>query len=376
PGSRSSLDRCSSIDGSGLDPIPVAVGFLGYDLGRAIERLPSKAADDLPIPDLWFGRYPAVWRFDRLSGQGAVLGCDEKAMRRLHAALCRRQPRSAVAPLVVGPLAGEHPVAGYLDSVAAIRDYIEAGDVYQVNLARRLRANVLATGDPLPLYQRLANGAPAPFGAVLECDDLVVISNSPELFLRRPAYSERVETRPIKGTRARGRNPESDSALVTELVRDEKELAEHLMIVDLERNDLGRIARPGSVAVESFARVVSLPAVHHLVSTVSCQVRDGTSAAELLAATFPGGSITGAPKVRAMEIIDELEPVRRKVYTGAIGYLGVGGAVDLAITIRTAVVVGGSLFLQVGGGIVADSQPLRELEETEEKAASWVRLLS
>ena len=183
-----------------------------------------------------------------------------------------------------------------------------------------------------------------------------------------------VETRPIKGTRARGADPASDAALAAALTADEKELAEHLMIVDLLRNDLGRVAELGSVRVDGFARVVSLPTVHHLVSTVSCRPRGDLAA--LLRATFPGGSITGAPKVRAMEIIRELEPSPRGVYTGALGWLGAGGTLDLALAIRTAVVTADRLSLSVGGGVVADSTPERELEETEEKAAAWRRALA
>jgi para-aminobenzoate synthetase component 1 len=180
-----------------------------------------------------------------------------------------------------------------------------------------------------------------------------------------------VETRPIKGTRRRGQGAGEDARLAAELAADEKERAEHLMIVDLLRNDLGRVAETGSVRVDDFARVVSLPTVHHLVSTVSAAPRADAGAAALLGACFPGGSITGAPKIRAMQLIDELEPWRRGPYCGAIGYLGARGAIDLCIAIRTLVVCGGRLHLHVGGGIVADSTPARELEETEEKAAAW-----
>jgi anthranilate/para-aminobenzoate synthase component I len=204
-------------------------------------------------------------------------------------------------------------------------------------------------------------------------DGLAVVSSSPERFLHRAPGSDRLETRPIKGTRRRAGRPDEDARLAADLAADPKERAEHLMIVDLERNDLGRVARTGSVAVDSFARVVELPTVLHLVSTVSCLT--GAGAADILRATFPGGSITGAPKRRAMQIIDELEPFRRGVYTGAIGYLGQGGAIDLSIAIRTAVVSPSHLTVGVGGGVVADSTLGRELEETEEKAAAWRAIL-
>jgi para-aminobenzoate synthetase component 1 len=274
-------------------------------------------------------------------------------------------------PPLLGPLTPDHPPSQHLAAVERALGYIRAGDIYQVNLARRLSAPIVTPGDPLALYARVAAASPAPFGALLECDGAVVISDSPELFLRRGAGSRRLETRPIKGTRRRGRAPAEDAALAAALAADDKERAEHLMIVDLERNDLGRVAATGSVRVEGFARVVTLPQVHHLVSTVACDVRDGASTAEILRATFPGGSITGAPKVRAMQLIDELEPTRRGPYTGAIGFLGAGGAIELSIVIRTAVLAAGTLTLHVGGGIVADSSPARELDETEEKSAGW-----
>ncbi|HZJ70545.1 MAG TPA: chorismate-binding protein, partial [Planctomycetota bacterium] len=211
------------------------------------------------------------------------------------------------------------------------------------------------------LYRALAEVAPCPYGALLEADGVTVISGSPERFLA--LVGDRVETRPIKGTRPRG------PGAATELAASPKDAAEHLMIVDLERNDLGRVAELGSVAVDSFARVVALPTVLHLVSTVSCRTSAGL--AELLRATFPGGSITGAPKRRAMQIIDELEPFARGAYTGAFGTIGRDGALDLAIAIRTAIVTPSEVRVAVGGGVVADSTLERELEETEEKAAAW-----
>ena len=195
------------------------------------------------------------------------------------------------------------------------------------------------------------------------------------MFLRREPGAPSIQTRPIKGTVARGRDRADDERLCAELSQSRKERAEHLMIVDLERNDLGRVSEVGSVTVEGFARLLPLPTVHHLVSTVSGRLREGVGLAELLTSTFPGGSITGAPKVRAMQIIEELEPVRRGAYTGAIGFVGLGGQIELSIAIRTAVLVAEALYLHVGGGIVADSRPDRELAETEEKALAWRRAL-
>ncbi|HEX4419894.1 MAG TPA: chorismate-binding protein, partial [Kofleriaceae bacterium] len=234
-------------------------------------------------------------------------------------------------------------------------------------LARRLVARIAAPGDPLALYRVLAEVAPAPYGALIEADGLTLVSGSPERFLA--SVGDRIETRPIKGTAPRG-----DGA-ARALAGSPKDAAEHLMIVDLERNDLGRIAETGSVTVDQLGYVVELPALCHLVSRVSARPRPGTGYAALLRATFPGGSITGAPKLRAMQLIDELEPVRRGPYCGAFGYFGAGGALELALAIRIGVLVRNELHVHVGGGIVADSEARAELAETELKAAGWVAAL-
>jgi para-aminobenzoate synthetase component I len=356
-------------------PLPLAIGYLGYDLGRVIERLPAGPSRGDDTPDLWFGRYGAVYRYDEARGRGEVVGRDPVAATRLRGLLSGMPDEQAPAPRF-GPLLPDDDGAAYRRRVERILDYIHAGDVYQVNLARRLVAAVERDGDALALYRALTRAAPAPFGALLECDGLRVVSGSPERFLQRAPGGDRLETRPIKGTRRRAGDPVRDAAAAAELAADEKERAEHLMIVDLERNDLGRVAVTGSVIVDALGYVVELPALYHLVSTVSCRLRPGLGTGDILRATFPGGSITGAPKIRAMEIIDELEPARRGPYTGAFGYLGAAGAMDLAIAIRTAVWTGDELRLHVGGGIVADSTPEREMEETEEKAAGWRQALA
>jgi para-aminobenzoate synthetase component 1 len=229
----------------------------------------------------------------------------------------------------------------------------------------------------LPLDLELRARAPAPLGAFLQLEHAALLSNTPELFLRteRDGAAWRAETRPIKGTRPRAAAADEDARLAAELEAAEKDAAEHLMIVDLERNDLGRVAELGSVEVRGFRRRVELPTVHHLVSTVTARLRRDVGLAELLSATFPGGSVTGAPKLRAMEVIDELEGVRRGPYCGAIGWLGPGLRLDLALAIRTAVWRAGELTLSVGGGIVADSQPDEELAETRVKAAAFLRAL-
>jgi para-aminobenzoate synthetase component I len=361
--------------GAGEAPEPRVAGWLGYDLGRAIERLGPGPARGGEAPELWLGAYGAVARW-RGGGAPEIVGPDPAARARLgdHLASGADEPGP---PPRLGPLAADEPDgAGHLARVARVLDYIAAGDVYQVNVARRLAAPVLAPGDALAVYRALAAASPAPYGALIEGDGATVVSGSPERFLGRGPGGARIETRPIKGTRPRGADPAADRAAAAELAAATKDGAEHLMIVDLERNDLGRVAVTGSVAVDRLAYVVELPGLHHLVSRVSAALRPDVGLAALLRATFPGGSITGAPKVRAMEIIDELESVRRGPYCGALGWFGAGGALDLAIAIRIAVIAGGALRVHVGGGIVADSDPAAELDETEVKAAGWRRALA
>ncbi len=353
-------------------PVPLAIGYLGYELGWQLESIgPGPTVGD-DVADGWVAVYDALWIRDERQDREWVVGVDAAARARLEARLgADHGPENG--PLL-GALHAEVDGHVYAAQVDSILQRIAAGAVYQVNLARRLTAPVLAPGDPLAVYAALAEIAPAPFGALVESDGMSLISGSPERFLERRAKSCRLETRPIKGTRRRTGEAQ-DAARRRELAADPKELAEHLMIVDLERNDLGRIAEIGSVAVHEFARVVELPTLLHLVSTVVCRSRPDLDLADILRATFPGGSITGAPKIAAMKCIDELEPARRGPYTGAIGYWGADGALDLSIAIRCAVLTPAELRLHVGGGIVADSTAARELEETEEKAAAWRRAL-
>ena len=359
-------------------PVPVAIGYLGYDLARVLEpsaRWSPPEGAQRSLPDMHVGIYGAVWRADRMTGEAAVIGDDPRARAALEVALAA-PGRGGEAP-VFGTLAPADDPAGdrYRERFARVKAYIRAGDVYQINLARRLVAPIVHDGDALALLAALSSRAPAAYGALIETDYGRVLSASPERFLARASGERRLETRPIKGTRRRTGDPARDHQIAAELASDEKEQAEHLMIVDLERNDLGRVAEIGSVRVDSLARVVELPTLYHLVSTVSCELRADAGTADILRATFPSGSITGAPKVRAMEIIDELEDGCRGVYTGAIGYLGKGDALDLSIAIRTALLTGGKAHIHVGGGVVADSQADRELEETEEKTAAWRRAL-
>jgi para-aminobenzoate synthetase component 1 len=262
--------------------------------------------------------------------------------------------------------------AGYGDAVERARAWIHAGDIYQANLSYRVDAPCPVA--PPALYRRLRTLSPAPFGAYLDPGPYQVLSNSPERFLLHERG--RLETRPIKGTRPRGADPAEDRREAEELLASEKDRAEHLMIVDLERNDLGRVARPGSVRVERLAALESYANVHHLVSVISASPCPGAGPVDALRACFPGGSITGAPKIRAMEIIETLEPEPRGIYTGAIGGIDFSGRMDFSVAIRTAVVRDGVASFHVGGGIVADSKPDLEYRETLTKAEAFCRALA
>jgi para-aminobenzoate synthetase component 1 len=260
----------------------------------------------------------------------------------------------------------------YLKAVERAKEYILAGDIFQVNLSQRFEADL--TIPPYELYRRLRRINPAPFASYLNFAGVSVVSASPERFLK--LQGDWVETRPIKGTRPRGKSAEEDRALAQELLSSIKDRAENVMIVDLERNDLGRVCRYGTVRVVELAILETYPTVFHLTSTVRGRLCPDKTRIDLLKATFPGGSITGAPKVRAMEIIDELEPTRRSVYTGSIGYLSFSGEMDLNIVIRTFLVKEGKAYFQVGGGIVYDSEPEAEYEETLDKAKALFQALN
>ena len=348
---------CTREPRSSQPPVPRVIGYIAYDLARTIERLPGGSAIGRDTPDLWLAAYGAVARWHG-ADDVEIVGPDPGARASLAEVLAR--PPAATLPPGFSALRADDDPAHHLARVGRILDYLAAGDVYQVNLARRLVARIHTPGDALALYEALAAVAPAPYGALIEADGVSLISGSPERFLA--SCGDRIETRPIKGTHAH-----SASALAA----SEKDAAEHLMIVDLERNDLGRIAEPGSVCVDELGYVIELPALFHKVSRVSARPQPATGYAALLRATFPGGSITGAPKIRAMQLIDELEPVRPGPYCGALGYFGAHGAFDLAIAIRIGVIVGNELRVHVGGGIVADSDAAAELAETETKLAGW-----
>jgi para-aminobenzoate synthetase component I len=368
------------------------VGYLAYDVGRHLERLPSFAADDQHLPELrlalhdwviaWDGRTGAAW----LAGR-ALDGDARTLLDRLAAVEARATrslaPAAPSAAVRADTLASPRFTSGlshaeWVRRVERIRAAIAAGDCYQVNLARRLE--VPFAGEPWPLHRRLTAGEPAGFAAYLDLgpDEAgrprAIMSASPEPFLALDAAGH-VRADPIKGTRPRGRTRDEDRALAAELLASGKDRAENTMIVDVLRNDLGRACRAGSVRVARLARLERTPSVQHLVSTISGRLAAGRDAFDLLAAAFPGGSITGAPKIRAMELIEELEPVRRGPYCGAALWIDADGAMGSSILIRTFVADGRRLSLHVGGGITWRSDPSGEWEETEAKARGPLRAI-
>ena len=356
-------------------------GFVGYDLGRRLERLPSIAVADQELPTLRLALHDWVIAWDRRDGRAWLAGraVDELVGRLderldwVRARLLGPRPTRAATPEPQGiEMRSGLPRAAYEAGVESIRDAIAAGDIYQANLTRRLEGPF--RGDPWPLYRRLRTGDPALFAAYLDLGPSpftgaprAIASASPEPFLS-VTRDGHVETNPIKGTRPRGRDRESDRALACELLSSAKDRAENVMIVDVLRNDLGRVCRPGTVRVPRLCRLERTAAVQHLVSTVTGRLEDGRDAFDLLAASFPGGSITGAPKIRAMQLLETLEPVRRGPYTGIAGWLGPDGAMGTSILIRSYVADGERLTLHVGGGITWRSDPAAEWDETVAKA--------
>jgi para-aminobenzoate synthetase component I len=377
-----------SVGGSWAPPfLGGLAGFLGYDLGRRLERLPSIAVADQELPSLRLALHDWVIAWDRASGRAWLGGraVDERVDRvdRRLAEVRERlaaPPRSASSPSPadLGPdgpgleLRSGLDRAAYERGVEAVRRSIADGEIYQANLTRRLATPF--RGDPWPLYRRLRTGDPALFAAYLDLGpspltgaQRAILSASPEPFLSVTADGL-VETNPIKGTRPRGRDRDDDRRLARELLSSAKDRAENVMIVDVLRNDLGRVCRPGSVRVPRLCRLERTAAVQHLVSTVTGQLAPGRDTFHLLAASFPGGSITGAPKIRAMELLESLEPVRRGPYTGIAGWIGPDGAMGSSILIRTFVADGERLSLHVGGGITWRSDPAEEWDETVAKA--------
>ncbi len=358
----------------------VLVGFFGYELGGELEPLPSPPSDDLGLPDLHLALYDSgllwdgrSWTLEAADAWHGPASSVVDAERVLGEAWRRPQDEAAAGPLTRGPVVSHPNRGGFEAAVERIRERIARGEIFQANLCRRLEAPV-PRESVWPLYLRLRQASPADHGAFLDLGHgRTLLSVSPELYLS--AHGREVETRPIKGTRPRGAGPREDRALARELMESGKDRAELTMIVDVARNDLGRVCEPGSVEVPVHAELVSLPTVHHTVSTVRGRLLPGTGPAELLRATFPPASITGAPKIRAMSILAAEEERRRGPAMGAFGWISMAGDLELAVAIRTAVWAGGRALYHAGCGIVADSDPEQEFEESAVKAKAFLTAL-
>ncbi len=369
------------------------IGYFSYDLRYLIEDLPSISPDDIALPDAALSFYDTVFIFDNhrrkayISSSGLpYLDAEKNAAR----AVSRLEWAKRYIYGIPSDTSNESRDVyrnnnfnnskissnftrdEYKKAIKKAKNYIREGDIYQVNLSQRFSTEF--SGDSFELYKTLRRINPAPFAAYLNYEDFQVVSASPERFLK--VSGRDIETRPIKGTRPRGVNEKEDARLKKELIASEKDRAEHLMIVDLERNDIGRVCEYGSVAPTEFIITETYSTVHHLVSAVSGKLKDGIGVVDCLMNCFPGGSITGAPKIRAMEIIEELEPVKRGIYTGSIGYIDFSGDSGLSIAIRTVIVTRGAAYFQAGGGIVADSDADKEFDETMDKAQAIIEAIN
>lgn len=371
-----------------------AGGYFGYDLAQGLETLPPPvspyAVDDAGLPDMVVGLYDLVLAFDHeahrcfLFSSGfpesepaprsrrAVMRLDDMRRKLYGVSAVSQDDYDPPPPLTRAP-SSPLSAAAYQDRVQTVIDYILAGDIFQANLSHRFEAGLHPDDTPFGFYKRLRQVSKAPFAAFFQLGDWALTSASPERFLS--CRNGRVETRPIKGTRPRHTDPARDMALASALRQDAKERAENIMIVDLLRNDIARVCKEGSINVPSLCAVESFPAVHHLVSIIEGTLKQNAGPTDLLKACFPGGSISGAPKIRAMEIIAELENTCRGPYCGAIGYIGFDGIMDTNIAIRTPVIRGGEISFQVGGGITAASEPASEYRETLDKAAGIFQAL-
>ncbi len=402
------LARCELLDEIDLPfPLGGCFGYWGYDLKNFVEpRLPRRAVNDRELPDCHVGFYDSLVVFDHRLGKVWIVSTgldadgsrgEQRAQERAEFWKARLESTSNVAQTILSAGAPDIPVrcsdgrqessphpqpgmsapqsnltrAEFLVAVERVQRYIRAGDIYQANLSQRLTVPCGFSG--WEMFQRLSAVSPAPFSAFLDCADFQIASSSPEQFLR--LNGPHIQTRPIKGTRPRDNDPTRDAQLAYELQTSAKELAELVMITDLLRNDLGKVCEYGSVQVPELAKLEKFAQVQHLVSTVEGRLRNDVTHFAAFASCFPGGSVTGAPKIRAMEIIDELEPVSRGPYCGAIGYLGFNRESQLSIVIRTAICQDGVAYFHAGAGIVADSNPAAEYEETLAKAAGFLGAL-
>ncbi len=373
-----------------MEPIPIgapagfAVGAMSYDLGRRYEKLPSTAATDASCPDATFALYDCLLAHDYATRRSFAVSTglpasgaarSQRAAQRLRD-LTTRLRQTRIAERAEGGVASR-PTSNfsrdtYAAAVLRAKEHIAAGDAYQVNVTQRFVAT-LGDVEPADLFRRLRRANPAAFAVFHASPERAIVSASPERFVR--VQGRRAEMWPIKGTRPRGASPEDDRRLARELLDSEKDRAENVMIVDLVRNDLGRVAEFGSVVADEICTLRSLPTVHHLVSRVSAQLRSDASGCDVLRAAFPCGSITGAPKIRAMEIIESIEGVRRGLSMGSLGYASFDGSMDWNVAIRTLDIVDGVARFNVGGGVVADSDPIAEYDESLWKARAILEAL-
>jgi anthranilate synthase component 1 len=365
-----------------------AVGMVGYEWVRFVERIPDENPDEVGLPDLWFVIPDVVIVYDRVRHTAQLVrmvevrqgddpaalyretaGILEDVVRRLRKPL----PEEPARPPLRAPMDVQRSVTReqYHEMVKRAKEYIEAGDIFQVVLSQQFRIPLQV--DPFTIYRNLRLINPSPYLFFLRCEGSVILGSSPEALVR--LEHGRIDVRPIAGTRRRGQTPEEDAALEVELLADQKERAEHLMLVDLGRNDVGRVAEIGSVNVNEYAVIERYSHVMHIVSNVQGRLRAGLDWLDLLRATFPAGTLSGAPKVRAMEIIDELENLRRGPYGGCVGYIDYSGNMDTAIAIRTLVIDDGEIFLRAGAGIVADSDPEAEFQECMSKAGALIQAI-
>lgn len=378
---KSKMEKYKIENNTKLPFIGGAVGYLSYDLGNYIEKLPRTAIDDTNVHDLYFCLYDFVIVIDHLEDKKYIatpnINIEKESDLIIEIENIIKNPKFDKTnqnnknedQSVL--LKSNFKKSQYLDAVEKIKFYIKQGDIYQANLTQRFSGKTTLTS--YDLYKKLRGISPAPFAAFLNFEELQVLSNSPERFIK--CINKKIETRPIKGTRPRGNSTEEDLRLQDELKNSEKDKAELLMIVDLERNDIGRVSKIGTVKVPELFVIEPYANVSHLVATVTGELNDSLDSIDVIKATFPGGSITGAPKIRAMEIIDELEPTQRNVYTGSIGYIGFNGDMDLNIAIRTLIKRDENIHFQVGGGITWDSNPEDEYQETLDKAKSITKAL-
>lgn len=355
------------------------IGYFGYDLCHQIEKLPVNTIDDIQLPDCWMGLYDGAYVYDHKTNLAYIADSGIREGTRERILANQALIESFEEPEIILPVTSHQPVfqsnfkkEDYITALSRLKAYIRTGDIYQANLTQRFTTEM--TQSPEVLYMKLRRVNPAPFAAFIPLEKGAVISSSPERLLK--IDHKQIETRPIKGTRPRGKTPEEDQHLKEELIASEKDRSELLMIVDLERNDLSRVSKTGTVKVPELMVCETYPTVFHLVSTVTAEMKDGMDPIEVVRGTFPGGSITGAPKIRAMEVIDELEPTQRSVYTGSIGYIGFNGQTDLNIAIRTILCHHDQACFQAGGGIVWDSDEESEYQETLDKAKAMMTALS